>query len=463
MRFWQGGFVADLLVIVSLLALAALLRKNIAPLRKLGIPDALVAGGLALALGPSVAGVLDFDGHQLEGLVYHGLALIFITVSLQAGAQQKKSGTARSIAFAVPVTIAIQGVLGLGLVLLWNLGKTATEGLHPGLGLMLPLGFSQGPGAALSLGTGWESKGMVHGGQFGLIFAAIGFAWCCVAGVALVAIARRRGWVDEAEAAAEIELADEAEERRRGPLPVGSLEPLTTQVVAVALVYLAVYLLLEWLAPLAPEKHRPTLWAFHFIFATGLALLARAGASRVFKPENNPLDDRLLARLSSLVVDVTTACALAAVNFGVVVEYAGPILLFTCTGGLVTIFWVLWLSRRAFPVLSVHHGILTFGAMTGTATTGMALLRMLDPELRTQAARNYVLGSAGASLIALPMLAFIPYAVSDWPASYPGRVWQLMLMLGGYGLILLLVWRKTTPFRFLRPLVSLWPERPKDV
>src|SRR5690606_31907675 len=149
----------------------------------------------------------------------------------------------------------------------------------------------------------------------------------------------------------------------KDPLPIGALEPLTAQVVAVGVVYFAVFALLSVLTPLVPEQHRPTLWAFHFIFGTGLALAARAFANRVYAARKNPLDDRLLARLSSLVVDITTACALAAVDFGVVKEWLGPILLFTLSCGVITSLWVVWISRRAFPVLSFHHGIITYGAM----------------------------------------------------------------------------------------------------
>ena len=151
------------------------------------------------------------------------------------------------------------------------------------------------------------------------------------------------------------------------------------------------------------------------------------------------------------------ACALAAVSLAVVAQWFVPIMVFTSACGVMTLYVVLWISKRAFKRLSFHHAIITFGAMTGTATTGMALLRMLDPELRTQAARNYVMGSAGASLLALPMLALIPFAVVGWPATYPTRVLILMGLLVLYAAILVLIWRKTTPFRFDRPWRSPWP------
>ena len=77
----------------------------------------------------------------------------------------------------------------------------------------------------------------------------------------------------------------------------------------------------------------------------------------------------------------------------------------------------------------------------------------------SQAARNYVLGSAGAAFLSLPMLAFIPFAVTGWPDSYPNAPLTLVGLLFVYAAILIAVWRKSTQLRFLRPWLSFWPER----
>lgn len=458
MSFWTGGFVTDLLIVIALVAVAATLRRSIAPLRRFGVPDALVAGFIGLILGPSGLQWLSFDPENFKSIVYHGLALIFITVSLQAPAKGPKTGTAKSIAFAIPIVISFQAFLGLGLVLAWNLATADPSAIHPGMGLLLPLGFSQGPGASMTLGTGWEEHGFVEGGQLGLIFSTVGFAWCCFMGVGIVTYARMRGWVNFEAAQAEVAASEEAGATGKRRLAPGSLEPLMAQVVAMSVVYLAVYGLLTLLTPLVPPKHVNTLWAFHFIFGTALAILSRIGVAKLFSEEENPLDDVLLARMSSVIVDLTTACALAAVSLSVVAQWLVPIIVFTTLCGVMTLYIVLWISKRAFTQLSFHHAIITFGALTGTATTGMALLRMLDPELRTQTARNYVMGSAGASFLALPMLALIPFAVVGWPETYPTRVFKLMGLLSAYSFALVLIWRKTTSFRFSRPWLSPWPK-----
>ena len=58
------------------------------------------------------------------------------------------------------------------------------------------------------------------------------------------------------------------------------------------------------------------------------------------------------------------------------------------------------------------------------------------------------------------LLAIIPYAVKDWPESYPTRVNTLIAMLVGYALVLTIIWFRKTPARLLRPLTSFWPDDP---
>jgi ESS family glutamate:Na+ symporter len=455
-HYWRGGFVADMILVLSLLFVAVALRRSIAPMRRVGIPDALVAGVIGLTLGPAALGVLDFDSANLEPVVYHGMALVFIAVSLQSPPQGQRSGVVRSLAFSIPSMVVFQAVIGMGIILAWN--ALRPEPLHPGIGLMLPLGFSQGPGAALTFGSAWEAdRGMTDGAQIGLIFSAVGFAWCIGGGVLAISIARRRGWVAPATETAPLPATDDRSPEN--PRPGSSvLEPLTAQIAMISLVYLATYGFLSAVAPHA-GKHETTLWAFHFIIGTLLAILARSIIGRM-PPAWNPLDDMLLVRTSNAIVDVSTTCALAAIKIGVLATWFVPIATVTSVGGMITLIVVLWLARRAFASLPFHHGTILYGAMTGTATTGLALLRMIDPGQRTPVARNYVIASAGASMMALPLLAIIGRPLEGWPGSYPTPVLETLGIVVVYLVILVLIWRRTTTFRLVRPWRRIWPDVP---
>ena len=456
MEYWSGGYVQDLLIVIGLIAVAAGLRRAVPRMQRLGMPDALLAGVFGLVLGPSLLGWLPFSPERLEVIIYHTLALVFIAVSLQAPPPGKPSGSARSIAFAIPAIAALQGVIGLLCVLGWNATAGGPE-LHSGWSMMLPLGFNQGPGPAMTLGSAWEAgAGMHDGAQIGLIMAAAGYAWCCIIGVGLVAWGRYRGWhVARGRDESPGEAAVVHERSSPRVVKAGGLEPLTAQLIAIAITYLLTWVLLEAISPVLPEQHRSTLWGFHFLLATGVALALRPLAARL--PGGNPLDDDLLARISSVIVDVATCAALAAVSVSVLGRYLAPVLLISTVGGVVTLLACVWMARRAFPTAPFHHAIVTYGSLTGTATTGMALLRMLDPQLAGPAARNYVLAVTPAAVLGLPLFVVMPLPVLTFPDSYPGKALLVLGILAAYVLILVVFWRLFAPLRFGRRWWRLWP------
>jgi ESS family glutamate:Na+ symporter len=462
MEYWTGGIVQDLLIVVGLLAIAAGLRHLIPPVRKIGVPDAVVAGVIGMALGPGGFDLLPFSSARLELIIYHLLALVFITVTLESPPAGSRSGAARSIAFAIPAVAVLQCLIGMVVVFFWNIGKSAPD-LHTAFAMLVPLGYNQGPGPAMTLGAAWEADaGFTHGAQLGLIMAASGYFWCCVIGVGLVAWGRRKGW-DRTRGSMDAEQRDLATTEHRRPARVatlGGLEPLTTQLIAIALVYLLTWLALDAVSPYLPEKARATLWGFHFLIATGFALLARPIAQRL--PKGNPLDDDLLSRISSSIVDVATCAALAAVEVQVIGEYLMPILIAGTLAGVGTMYCCIWMARRAFPTAPFQHAIVTYGSLTGTATTGLALLRMLDPQLEGPAARNYVMAVTPAAVLGLPLFVLMQKPVIGFPGDYPSA----MLTTGGilivYLIVLIAIWRVTSPFRFTGPLWKVWPDPPGE-
>ena len=143
MEFWQSGRVITVLMLAVLLMIGTGLRR-IGPIGRLGIPASIIGGILGLLLGEGLFAVLPMDSGTLEGIVYHGLAIVFIAVSLQTPRRAGRTGGAVSFALGIAFFLNFQAIIGLLVILVL--------GLHPGLGLLLPLGFEQGPGQALSLG-----------------------------------------------------------------------------------------------------------------------------------------------------------------------------------------------------------------------------------------------------------------------------------------------------------------------
>lgn len=461
MRFWTAPFVPNALTLLALLLVAALVVRAIPTLRRIGVPNAIVAGLLGLLLGPSVADVLPVDTTVLETIVYHAFAVVFIAVGLQSSPKAKVGGSARSMAVGIATFGVGQALLGFALVAIWI--AISRSDLHPGFSWMVTLGFMQGPGQALALGSAWEGHGLVHGGQIGLIFAALGFAYCVALGVPFVAIARRLGWLEgELTEDDTDELGQElasAGPRRTATTP--QAEPLSAQLMLVAGVYIAMFGVLFGLTRLIPEGSpiNATIWGFHFIVGAGLAIGTRSLARRWKK--DDAFDDDLLARISVVAVDITTAGAIAAVRLDVLTAYLGPILFMTATAGGITLVAIIWSARRIFPDRPVSHALVLLGAATGTISTGLALLRMIDPELKGPVARNVVLAATASIPLNAPLfLAVIPFSVGLWAGGTLTAMAVPAVILLFYFVALLFAFRRFTPARLHRPLTSLWPRDP---
>src|SRR5690606_8229646 len=130
--------------------------------------------------------LLDIDAKFLEMITYHGIAIGFIAMSLRippkdAGLSTDRLTAPKSGALIIS-TYLIQGIMGLVLTLI--LGYTFMPGLFKAAGILLPMGFGQGPGQANNVGGMYEALGFVGGRSFGLSMAASGYLCSCFVGVA---------------------------------------------------------------------------------------------------------------------------------------------------------------------------------------------------------------------------------------------------------------------------------------
>jgi len=475
-QYWQDGGVVTLLFVALLILAARQLHRSVSFIRALAVPPVLVAGLAGLALGGGGLGLVPLQSDILEQVVYHSLPIIYIAMGLRRSKERGEAVRAtsggvvtrirqlvsgippavRSIGLGIPILAMVQGVVGLLVVLAWN--GTLGE-LHPGVGIMVPLGFSQGPGQALSLGKAWEGMGMTEGAQIGLAMATLGYVCCAFFGVAYFHIAKRAGWDDGGWTP----LADDtAADASKSTSDGGEMELFTVQLAIVGSVYLVVYAILAGVAGMLGDPQKAgMIYGFHFIIALIVAMVIRQVANRTRFADF--ADDRLMGRVAGLAVDLGAVCAIAAVRPDRIGDAMTPVVVLAVIGVAVTVLACIWLARRIFPNQPLSHSLVLFGAMTGTLPTGLALLRLTDPDLRGPAARNMVAGASLAVLFAAPvLLVLLPHPVAGWPESFPGSSWETVAGLSAYVVVLMGVWWLIGPLKFLRPLLSPWPKRPED-
>ena len=135
---------------------ANILRRKVRFMNKLLMPVSVMAGFLLLIL--KTIGIYRPAMETLEMLVYHSIALGFIAMSLRTAVPAEDKET-KAIGFKSGVIIVstylVQGIAGL--VVSIGLAYTFMPEMFKAAGLLLPMGFGQGPGQANNIGASYEA------------------------------------------------------------------------------------------------------------------------------------------------------------------------------------------------------------------------------------------------------------------------------------------------------------------
>jgi glutamate:Na+ symporter, ESS family len=118
----------------------------------------------------------------------------------------------------------------------------------------------------------------------------------------------------------------------------------------------------------------------------------------------------LLNRISGTAFDIMIIASICAINVADLKGLWLPFIIICIVGGFVTLWYVRFMSDRLFPGYSEETFFSMFGMMTGPVSTGILLLREIDPEFRTPASNNLVIGSSMAILLGFPLLLLIGLA-----------------------------------------------------
>ncbi len=428
---YQWSMFINLGIISAGLILATFIRTKVYFFQRFLIPNSLLAGFILLPLYNFVFPRLGLSTVDLGEMAYHLLSLSFVALSLKA-LPRKKPGKGRI--FGTTLSVLFQfGVQGfIGLILTFVFIKTIRPDLFHSFGYLLPLGFAQGPGQAYSIGTSWQSFGVEGAGSIGLTFAALGFIVCSFGGIFIINYAIKHGWISEEE----VKFLNK-KSIRPGIIPKGkklkagsyqtteteAIDTLTLNCAIILLGYFMAFLVLKglsWaLSFIGPtgDQLAETFWGLNFIFAALMGLLLR----QILKVTDTQhvIDNLTMNRLSGIFVDLMVASAIAAISIGIIKDYWLPILLTASIGGGIAAFTTLWYSSRVFTDHRFLRSLLVFGVSTGTLSTGLALLRVVDPEFETPVATDYTYAAGITFALAIPYVLTMnmplhTYTSGDW-------------------------------------------------
>ncbi len=427
MDFWGSNVWSVLSIITILLTsliLSNILKRVIPFLHKSLIPTPVLGGLILLIISSIYTAVTDVNLFNteafgsggldvLEIITYHALALGFIAQTLKISERKltkKRTVEIFNTGVTTVSTYLLQAVLGLGITIFVSTFIIKT--LFPASGVLLCFGFGQGTGQALNFGTIYQSLGFNGGADFGLSVAALGFLCASLGGVIYLNILKKKNKLKTLEnnQTPVAKIIDEG-----GDTSNGSIDKLTFQVGLIAVAYAMAYGIMYGLGELLPGM-KATIYGFNFLFGVITATLVKIAFNLFYKKskvKKQYQNNYLLSRISNFSFDIMIVAGIAAIRLEAILQYWHILLVLSVVGLVSTFLYNKFIATKFFPEYKEEQFMAMYGMLTGTASTGIMLLRELDPEFKTPVNENLVYQNLPAIAFGFPLMLLANLAPTD--------------------------------------------------
>ena len=408
-------------------------------LRLWGIPEALLAGLLGLLLAPG--GPLPLLPPEVMQL-WADLPLVLLTLvfgSLLLGKPLPKlEGLWRPVSGQVSLALVLafgQYVVG-GLAVLLVLQPWL--GVSPVMACLIEVAYEGGHGSAAAMGPSYAALGFPGGQALGLAMATVGLLSSTLVGGLVVVLARSRGWLlADAPGSAASESASAASGDSGGAMAWAAAWAVNLALVGLA-VLTGVGLLggLRWLTAGLGDGVASVVDALPvFPLAIVGSLLVRLALERSGKA--HWASSVVQGQVGTLSADLLITAATAGLDLALLKADWLPLTVLALGGLVWNLAVTLLLAPRLLPADWFERAVIEFGQATGVAASGLLLLRMADPDDRSDALPAFSI----KQLMLQPFLAggvvtvVAPLAVAGWGLPlWTGFCFALVLLFGGTGL-----------------------------
>jgi len=152
---------------------------------------------------------------------------------------------------------------------------------------------------------------------------------------------------------------------------------------------------------------RSTLYGFNFLLGVIAATLVYAVYNWMKKAKiakKSYINPFLMNRISGFCFDLMIIAGIAAIRLEFIKNYYLIIAILGVGGAFLTYFFLRLVCTKLFGRYAEEQFLAMYGMLTGTASTGMILLREADKDLKTPASDNLVYQNFPAIVFGFPMM-----------------------------------------------------------
>ena len=419
-NFWDssvwGPFNLLAMLLCALLA-ASLIKKKFKILEESLIPTSVLGGTLLLiasGIYKLCTGLHMFQSNfyggngstVLEIITYHALALGFIASTFTDSKNtlgKERQAEIFNTGITTVSSYMIQAIFGMGFTML--LAKFIKY-IFPASGVLLCFGFGQGTGQAMNYGNIYETQyGFIGGKSFGLTIAAFGFLCASFGGVFYLNFLKKSGKADIIIKRNTLHRA--AKNPNEDQVPVfESMDTLSVQLAFVMGAYLITYLCMLVLGNLFPGL-KAVVYGFNFLLGVLAATIIKSVVQKLYdkgKLKKQYMNTFLMTRIRNFFFDLMVVAGIAAIQIDALGNYLWILIVLAVIGTVVTYVYNHFVSLKLFPNYSQEQFLGMYGMLCGTASTGIILLREVDPDFNSPVADNMVYQNFPAILFGFPLM-----------------------------------------------------------
>ena len=395
----------DLGLLMVFLLVGVAIREIIKPIQKLFIPASVLGGAVALILGPQVLGLIEIPETFAE------MPSPMITVVLTAMILGTKFSGSKFKEYAS--TTAVEGAIyfgqmTIGLAVGMLLGKV-WHALPDHWGILSVYAFFGGHGAATSAGQIYEDAGLEGSLSLAVILATLGLMLAIIVGMIIINIGVRKGWATVVNKDAQDPwffggIIPEGKRNSIGEerLSASGINALALQL---ALIMLSIFIGNAIFVPLGN--------VFPVISQFPGFLYGMVGAAIVWfvmckTHTDQYYDHKTVSGISGLALEICVTAAVATLNVGLMKTFILPIIILSIVVIGFTIIVCFFFGRRWLKKDWFETMCTVFGQCLGSATTGLALGRCVDPDGRTSAFDSFGVASSIMAPLAAVLVAVMP-------------------------------------------------------
>ena len=375
-----------------MLCVGMVLRARLVFLRRMLVPASVIGGIIGMILMnilPMTNVDIGADSGMYTNIVNNLFTISFISISL-TGSAQGHGASKKEI---------MRGAVGMGMVwcLLYALtpiiaaviiglaGKSV--GMGSIYGFLIQFAFCQGPGQSAAYGAIFEQFGIENASMTAITFSTIGFIVAFLVGIPAAkagitsGIAKQCGRLDEPVLRGYLKKQEQTEYMIKDTTCNSNIETLSFHFALIGVCYVLAVGISKILS-LIPGFLGTSMGSMMFMNGMYAAYIVKWIMKKLrldFLQENI-----LQGKITGWTADYLVVCAFMAVSFQVIQKWLLVILLVSVVITVVTFVICFYFGQRFGGDNDFERTLGLYGTCTGTVPSGIALVRIVDPDFHTQ-------------------------------------------------------------------------------